>query len=111
MKILQLLEDGKITAQESEKLLQALPPTSASVLRPVILERSTDTKTDQMRLVITERASNNVRFDIRIPVGNGVLAALMTVQDALTSSDVRDAIYRVDLFLYEADDDSGEEAS
>jgi len=109
MKVLQLIEDGKATPEEGERLLKALPPTGFPTPQASIQWRG-ETGASQLRLVITERASHNVRFDIRIPIDVGVQAALMTVQDMLVSNDVRDATYRIDLFLYEAAD-AGEEAS
>jgi hypothetical protein len=112
MKILQLIEDGKVTADEGERLLKALPSVGFPLPQQnmAFLQWMGVKDAGQLRLVITEKATHNVRFDIRIPIDAGTMAALMTVEDMLKSNDIRDSTYGIDLFLY-ANDEASEEAS
>ena len=64
MRILQMLIEGKITVDESLKLLEALEPEAAGEPEPAV-----QTRAKWLRIRITERGKDKPKVMVTLPVG------------------------------------------
>ena len=64
MRILQMLKEGKITVDESLKLLEALEPEAAGEPEPAV-----QTRAKWLRIRITERGKDKPKVMVTLPVG------------------------------------------
>ena len=120
MKILQLIEDGKITAEQGEKLLKALPPTGFPTPQGwvQIAKQDREQETRTLRVVISDKRTNDVQLDFSLPVqrveeGLHNLLGAIEAETAhyLQYLDSADDAYRIDIYMDEPDEQSGEAAS
>ena len=120
MKILQLVEDGKITAQQSEKLLQALPPTSASLPQSGRVQRAAAPKDDprQVRILLNDQRTQAVHLDFTLPVvhvQDRLANLLEAIEEGIAHYTLHfsstDHQYQIDVYMDDRHEQSGEEAS
>ena len=65
LKILQMIQDGKITAEDGAKLLAAL--TQKGRRKPLKSSRTTDTR--YMRVRVTDTFSGKTKVSVNLPLG------------------------------------------
>ncbi len=120
MKILQLVEDGKITAEQGENLLKALPPISATLPQTARAQRAADPKNDprQIRIVLNDERTQAVHLDFMMPVKNvqdGLMSLLAAIEGGLSHYTLHfsstDHQYRIDVYMDDRHEQSGAEAS
>ncbi|MBZ0288258.1 MAG: hypothetical protein K8I30_11645 [Anaerolineae bacterium] len=120
MKILQLIEDGKVTPEQGESLLKALPatsfPTPEGWVQVAKVERERETRT--VRVVISDKRTNSVVTGFNLPVQrvheglNQLLGAIEAgTAHYLQYLDSDDDAYRIDVYMDEPDEATGAEAS
>jgi cell division septum initiation protein DivIVA len=117
MKIIQMIEEGKVTPDEGERLLKALPPVGFPAPPPdryIDLNQFPLEGDDrQLRAVITDKATDETQFYFSVPIHgaqDGLRSALNAIQQGLIGGffTVEADDYRVDLFV---DKPADEEAS
>jgi hypothetical protein len=117
MKILQMIEEGKVTADEGERLLKALPPIGFPVPSPdryIDLNQLPPEGDDrQLRVVITNKTTGETQFYITVPIKgaqDSLKSAFNAIQNGLVGSffTVDSDLYRIDLYV---DKPADEEAS
>ena len=71
MKVLRMVEDGKITAEQATQLLEALDeaPTSSPKGAPAGSTPPTSTTGRWFRVRVTDSDTGKVRVNVRLPVG------------------------------------------
>lgn len=120
LKVLQLIEDGKVTAEQGESLLRALPPTGFPTPQGwmQIAKRERENETRNLRVVISDKRTNNVFVDFKLPVQkvqDGLHNLLGAIEGGtaryLQYLDSGDEAYRIDIYMDEPDQQSGAEAS
>ena len=69
MRILKLIDDGKITAEEGAKLLSALSSSAAAKKRPVTMRAAAGKQARWFRVRVTDMKSGKTKTSVNIPLG------------------------------------------
>jgi hypothetical protein len=72
LKILQMVEEGKISAEDAVSLLEALRDSSGAAQRKTTTENvysSTTGKPKFLRVMVTDTDSGKTRVNVRLPIG------------------------------------------
>ena len=67
IKILQMIEDGKISAEDGAKLLAAITENTKSRSRTTTFQKSRDSR--YMRVRVTDTASGKTKVSVNLPLG------------------------------------------
>jgi len=67
MKILRMIDEGKLTAEEGAKLLAALSESSKGVKRPVM--RGPGGATRMLRVRVTDMRTGKAKATVNLPIG------------------------------------------
>ena len=69
MRILKLIDDGKITAEEGAKLLSALSSSAAGKKRAVTMRAASGKQPRWFRVRVTDMKSGKTKTSVNIPLG------------------------------------------
>lgn len=69
MRILKLIDDGKITAEEGAKLLSALSSSAAGKKRTVTMRAASGKQPRWFRVRVTDMKSGKTKTSVNIPLG------------------------------------------